>query len=344
LDRLQRIFLASAEPASRKLGMDLESAKGKQVQLDSPVLCGLANEFLGSPLPFDIKGKPDVGFIFSENSTFSPAAVERGKKFARVVAGSSWGADVLRRHGLERVGVVLQGIDPTIFHPAQSSQLWKDRFVIFSGGKLEYRKGQDIVVAAVKEFQKRHPETVLMFAWHNTWPQTMKEIECGGLVQGSPAVGADGQIDFTRWLKKHEMANFIDLGPMTQQQLAPMIREADVAVFPNRCEGGTNLVAMECMACGVPTVLSANTGHLDLVSERTCFPLSEQRPAKATASYPSVEGWGESSIGELVQTLERIYIDRDEASRRGASAAAAMQELTWDKFTDNVLAEIRRVL
>jgi hypothetical protein len=41
-----------------------------------------------------------------------------------------------------------------------------------------------------------------------------------------------------------------------------ILREIDVAVVPNRFEGGTNLVAMECMACGMPVILSANTGYL----------------------------------------------------------------------------------
>ena len=44
-----------------------------------------------------------------------------------------------------------------------------------------------------------------------------------------------------------------------------VLRRADVALFPNRCEGGTNLVAMEAAAVGVPVVLSANTGHLDVI-------------------------------------------------------------------------------
>lgn len=43
-------------------------------------------------------------------------------------------------------------------------------------------------------------------------------------------------------------------------QLAEALAEADVALFPNRGEGGTNLMAMQAMASGVPTVLSANSG------------------------------------------------------------------------------------
>ena len=44
--------------------------------------------------------------------------------------------------------------------------------------------------------------------------------------------------------------------------MGAVMQEADVALFPNRCEGGNNLVALEAIASGVPTILSANTGHL----------------------------------------------------------------------------------
>ena len=50
------------------------------------------------------------------------------------------------------------------------------------------------------------------------------------------------------------------------RQLPHLIKQADVAVFASRCEGGTNLMAMETLACGVPTLISANTGHLDLLA------------------------------------------------------------------------------
>src|SRR3546814_1575573 len=66
--------------------------------------------------------------------------------------------------------------------------------------------------------------------------------------------------------------------------MAPIVREMDAALFLSRCEGGTNLVAMECMACGVPTVLSANTGHLDLVGSGVCIPLETQRRSEEHTS------------------------------------------------------------
>jgi hypothetical protein len=38
----------------------------------------------------------------------------------------------------------------------------------------------------------------------------------------------------------------------------------DCGLFPNRCEGGTNLVAMEYASIGRPIVANALTGHADI--------------------------------------------------------------------------------
>ena len=51
-------------------------------------------------------------------------------------------------------------------------QQWNIDAVIFSGGKLELRKGQDLVVAAFKIFHARHPDALLISSWQNGWPES----------------------------------------------------------------------------------------------------------------------------------------------------------------------------
>ena len=121
---------------------------------------------------------------------------------------------------------------------------------------------------------------------------------------------------------------FFDLGPVPNHRIPTWLRKADVAIFPNRCEAGTNLVAMECMACGVPTILSANTGHLDIIREGICLPLHRQRTA-IDVTGDGTEGWGESDVDELVEALETIWQDRRTASEIGTRAAAHLQTMTW---------------
>ena len=106
-----------------------------------------------------------------------------------------------------------------------------------------------------------------MVAWHNHWPRTMCEISTAGHTAGYPACDASGRPDVVGWLAENDVRRdaVLDIGLRSNAEMATLVGDADVALFTNRAEGGTNLVAMECLASGVPTILSANTGHLDLI-------------------------------------------------------------------------------
>ncbi|CAM9185263.1 unnamed protein product, partial [Heterosigma akashiwo] len=44
------------------------------------------------------------------------------------------------------------------------------------GGKLELRKGQDIVLAAFARFARSHPDARLVVAWDNKWNDTVATV------------------------------------------------------------------------------------------------------------------------------------------------------------------------
>ena len=59
--------------------------------------------------------------------------------------------------------------------------------------------------------------------------------------------------DLSVWLELNDIpaANHVNLRMMPQSDFAALFRRVDAALFTNRAEGGTNLVAMEAMAAGV---------------------------------------------------------------------------------------------
>ena len=311
------------------------------VVADAVVLHHLGNNLVLSETSASVQGQGNVGVVFMEIPLFDREAFARASRFDTVIAGSTWNGSVLKNAGLRNVQVVLQGIDPTHFRPApESKRLFADRFVIFSGGKLEYRKGQDIVLAAFKIFRRRRPDALLVTLWHNTWPSSSQSLRLSRHVDGPPEIGDDGGQRIGDWATAHGIppAAFIDLGQIPNSHLAPILHQMDAAVFPNRCEGGTNLVAMECMACGVPTVLANNTGHGDLITGDSCYVLDDQGPVPSPDSR--TEGWGESSVDQVVETLERIYADGAEAARCGAAGAKLLATMTWRTQVDKLLAAI----
>ena len=297
--------------------------------MDGVVLHSLGNGFSGSTRPGGggRTGRATCGVIFFEDTRLPGAAAVCGE-YDLVVTGSSWCEQVLRAQGAANVATVIQGIDPSLFHPAPRAGTLAGRFAVFSGGKLEHRKGQDLVLQAFRTFARTHPEAILVTGWHSPWPA------CATTVNANPAVepvvlGDDGSLDAAAWAAANGVRpeQFIDLGSVPNHLMGRVLREMDVAVFPNRCEGGTNLVAMECLACGVPTIVSNNTGHLDLVATGAPYVLTRQSALPAATA--GTEGWGESDPAEIVHLLERVWTDRAEATLRGAAGAAAMAGLSW---------------
>lgn len=334
VDALRQRRLGPFITASARLVERLQTEHANQhVDVETPVLAALGNDF-GAPKGVNggyLRGKPTVGVVFFEQPQLDAATVARAKAFPLIVAGSTWNEKILREYGVENVKTVIQGIDPSLFHPAQRLNVLGDRFLIFSGGKLELRKGQDLVLAAFARFAKRHPEALLVTAWHSPWPEFAKTLDQSQ--RAAPVVfGADGKVDVRAWGEANGIPpqQILDLGAVPNAMMPPILREMDVGLFSNRSEGGTNLVAMECMACGVPTILSANTGHLDLIDGDTCFPLTQQTPVGGIgAGVGETAGWGTSSVDEIVDTLERVYADKVEARRRGMLGAEMLAKLTW---------------
>jgi glycosyltransferase involved in cell wall biosynthesis len=342
LHPLHRHALALPLAQQAELRQLLQVAGADGLRSDYPVLRALGNGFQGNEAGRRLTSGCDIGVIFFEDTALTADGLARAHAHDAIIAGSAWNGAVLAAAGLSHVRVIPQGIDPTVFHPAPRTGLLRNRFVVFSGGKLEYRKGQDLVIAAFRAFHSRHPDALLVTAWHNPWPQTIVGLDSAGHVRGLPAVDVRGRLVLAPWLAANgiEAGSVLDLGALPNHQMAQTVREADVALFPNRCEGGTNLVAMETMACGVPVILSANTGHLDLLGEPSAAtPLTRQQPVRGQCPlYRGTEGWGESDVAEMVERLESVYQDRESARRRGERSAQAMhRDWTWRKRTAEIL-------
>jgi glycosyltransferase involved in cell wall biosynthesis len=337
LDPLRQRALEPFLANSQRFQDSLKAAAGTRVQAAMPLLAGVDDTFRMVAAAHDVQltGRPTLATVFFETGAFAPDVLARAQAYDEIITGSTWNEEVLREHGITRLRTVLQGVDPTLFHPAPRAGILGDRFLVFSGGKLERRKGQDIALAAFRAFAQSHPDAVLVTAWHSPWPKHASSLDASGLVAPVPFT-ADGRVDVMGWAQASGLAahQVLDLGAVANASMPALLREMDVALFPNRCEGGTNLVAMETMACGVPTILSANTGHRDLIEGDNCYALTRQAPV------PERPGWGESDLDEIVAALEAAYADRDDARRRGAAGAATLAALPWSRTAREIKAAV----
>lgn len=306
-------FAMQLDPISHAIFKELSEGywKGGVVQNEGDiVLHGLGNT--GNVFKRSTKVVKEIGVTFFEMHPLPAPELKTYKEFELVVAGSTWNLEKLCEYGVENTALVFQGVDEDRFRP-MSKRRFRDRFVVFSGGKLEFRKGQDLLVKAFAAFAAKHSDALLVSAWHSPWGQVGASVNWSG---GLAPFAYEGNLHsaIKQWVLSNGIAEnqFIDLGSIPNQHFPEVLREVDVAVFPNRCEGGTNLVAMEALSSDVLCIISNNTGHRDLVKGDNCLSLEKQRPVQINdptfaQAWGSGVDWGESDVDEILFNLEMAY-------------------------------------
>lgn len=330
-DGYRRVMAMAAKHERQVLhlgGCTVLHALGSKFQIDAP-----SRRF---------RGDRNIGVIAFEDTLFDPPLLEQAQQYDRIVVHSSYNRDLLVEAGLANIDCVFQGVDPEELPILPPRGAFGDRFVVFSGGKLEFRKGQDLVLAAFRIFHARHPDSVLVTAWHNPWPDLASSIAESGLTPRAPDIDSvTGRLKIGEWAVSHgaPAEAFIDLGFLSREQIAPVLAECHAAIFPNRCEGATNLVAMEAMACGVPSILSDNTGHRDLLGLGAGIPITRQYALHDPQGCR--RGWGDSSIEEILTHLETLYTNREAARLVGQRGQALMRgERTWRSFAKQFIKAV----
>lgn len=275
----------------------------------------------------------NIGYCFFENDI---EALRHTRRAARewdfIVAGSSWCEYQLRIGGVRRTATILQGVDPANFYPLPPRQD-DGRFIVFSGGKFEFRKGQDLVIAAMRVFMQRHADAYLVCSWVNQWPFSLATMANSAHISFT-ATNDDCQTILQRTLHENGIPlERVCLVPLVDNdQMRQVYQQTDIGVFPNRCEGGNNMVMCEYMACGRTVIASDATGQADVITSRNAFTIADYTPllVKDATGQPSAI-WHEPSVEELIEHLESAYKDRGDCHQKSTIAAEDMKRLAWDK-------------
>jgi glycosyltransferase involved in cell wall biosynthesis len=142
---------------------------------------------------------------------------------------------VAKAHGvpLERVTVVRNGIDRSIFFPSNRSRPHEGPAQIGTVGRLVPEKGLDTLIAAMPTIVGQQP-VVLTVVGDGPARPTLERM-----ARGLPVVFA-GRMD-------------------EPSAVASFLRDLDVFVMPSRWEGLPNAL-LEALACGVPVVATDAPG------------------------------------------------------------------------------------
>ena len=321
--RLARAWPA-IERSNRHLARLQAAADGGR-RVDATVVAALGNGFADNGR----RGTSSIGRCIFEDTDLSGAR-DALAHHDRLLVASHWNARLLEAATGRRAQVVFEGIDPSLFCPGPRSGMDGRRFHVFSGGKVEFRKGQDLVLMAFRRFAETRRDAVLVTAWQSIWPQLSVGFQ--GRSAAPVELAGPGRLDIGRWAQRNgiDPHAVIDLGLVPNALMPSVLREMDVALQPSRAEACTNLPVKEAMACGVPVIAALNTGMHDLLDDDNAIPLKRQSAIGGPRAASMVD-WGESDVDEIVAALEFAYERRDCARRLGLRSRQWLidQGRTW---------------
>ncbi len=149
-----------------------------------------------------------------------------------------------RAHGVprDRISLIRNGIDGTVFHPATSPRLPRAGIRVGGVGRLVPEKGFDTAVAALPAILARHPGSELLIAGQGPERAALERA-----AEGLP-VRLVGQLS-------------------TPADVASFMRDLDVFVLPSHFEGLPNVV-LEALACGIPVVATDVPGMAEAAGGR----------------------------------------------------------------------------
>ena len=275
-------------------------------------------------------GKINIAYCFFELDIEALRHTRRAaKEWDAIVAGSRWCEYHLRIGGVEQTCTIYQGIDQAVFSPAETRPV-DGRFIVFSGGKFELRKSQDIVIAAMRVFMQRHSDAWLSCAWHNFWPSSMTSMAHSQHIRYRHH---ERDVDRSIMDTLHEngipLERVILNPPCDNSRMHSIYTSTDIGLFPNRCEGGTNLVMCEYMSSCRPVIASDMTGQRDVIRQGNSMPLTEYSPRLIEENHIPLGVWFEPCVEEVIESLEYAYRHRELLDTIAYTGAEDMKRLTW---------------
>jgi len=165
----------------------------------------------------------------------------------------------------ERLHVMRNGVDLERFQP-QPREASRHRLglpggpILLSVGHLIERKGHHLLVQAMPEILKQHPQARLVVVGDGEMRTTLQKLACD--------LRIDAHVSFA--------------GAIAQAELKHWYSAADLFVLASSREGWAN-VLLESMACGTPVLATAIWGTPEVVASADAGALVQERSAQALA-------------------------------------------------------------
>ena len=207
-----------------------------------------------------------------------------------IITISDYSKETLINNGIEEEKVYVNnlGFDPSLFKPKMN---YRDngKFKILFVGQISVRKGIKLLIQAFNQLKLKNAELILI----------------GGLADGKSLID-----------KNNSKIKYVSY--CTHQELVTHYQDADIFVLPSYTDSW-GMVVIEAMACGLPVIVSENTGSKEaIVDNRSGFIIKV------------------GDVKALEEKLLYFYNNRDITKPFGVKSHKLAEKYTWEDYEKRV--------
>lgn len=206
---------------------------------------------------------------------------------------SKWAKDIVDRYCDTKVVVCPMGVDRSIFYP-QDIRPADDTYRFFTCGKIESRKGHDVLHKIFNKAFDAHDNVELHIKWQNPFLS---------------------QEEHNKWEKMYKNT---PLGPKiffhqsgSQEELSKLMNQCDCGIFPTKAEG-FGLSILEMIACNKPVITTNYSAPTEFCDDKNSMLVTPQNmePAFDGVWFHGDGNWatiGDKEIDQFAAYMRHAY-------------------------------------
>lgn len=268
-----------------------------------------------------------VGLPFFELDEFSPLEIAHIGMNDVIICPSKWAKSIVDKYHKDKGVVVPMGVDTDLFKPVPGMK--SNKCIFLNIGKLEKRKGHDILVQAAEKVFKGKDDVALWMMASNKFIDAVSfnkfvsdcRIKLGNKVAFLPEVKSNSEV-------------------------ASIMNRANFGVYPYLAEGWC-MPLLESMSCGLKVIATNYSAPTEYINEDNCILLEPRGMEKAEDGVffdGSKGNWAkldQKSVDDLAERMDYCYnLWKQDNQAIDNNARLTAEKFTWKRTGEELLKHV----
>ncbi len=254
-----------------------------------------------------------------ELDIFTPYEVANLNIPDELIVCSQWAKEIVDAHVNKKVSVVPLGVDREIFKPQQRED--NENYVFFNIGKLEIRKGHDILPRLFSKAFEKKDKVELRLLVNNIF------------------LSAQEMSHYINQVKSTKLGDRIHFSPVlpNSQSVADFINRGDCGIFISHAEGW-GMESLETLSCGKPHIVTDYSAHTEYCNSDNSYlvDITEKEYAYDGKWFFNQGKW--ASIGydqeeQIIEHMRHCYNNRPD----NPNGILTAERFTWNHTATKLL-------